>query len=88
MTVEVPKQEIIEGQIIALDYSTFANKHFVKCKLIYKGGRPPVAINCLFDQCEFIFEGPALATVRYLASMARDAAGGREMVLQMLGIKP
>ena len=79
------KLERIENEIIVLDYTDLRNKHFYQCKLIYRGGRPPNLINCVFDTCEFIFEGPALATLLFLGGIARSS-GGKELVSKMLGI--
>jgi hypothetical protein len=81
--------ETIENQVVILDYKDFQNKRFFNCKLVYQGGRPPRLANNVFEECEFIFEGPALNTVLFLRILAQSTGGGaKEFVLQeMLGIK-
>jgi hypothetical protein len=82
-----PPRERIENQVVILDYQDFINKHLYKCKLVYRGGQPPNMLFSTFEECEFIFEGPALNTLIMLRGMASPDGGGRELVLKgMLGI--
>jgi hypothetical protein len=80
-----PKQEV-GGQVVILDYAELTNVRFFQCKLVYRGGRPPIINNVIFDHCEFIFEGPALSTAQFLHTMA-ISEGGKALVLSILGIK-
>ncbi|MCR9088669.1 MAG: hypothetical protein NXH97_18210 [Rhodobacteraceae bacterium] len=76
---------IVEGEIIKLDYATLQDTIFRNCKMIYGGGRPPTMINCVFDACEFIFEGPALNTQMFMASLANG--GAEDLIIgTMLGL--
>lgn len=80
-------QDTIVGTIVKLDYGKFENTTFKECKLIYEGGRPPVMVNCAFIDSEFIFEGPALNTVGFMAAIARGGGEGAELIVhQMLGL--
>jgi hypothetical protein len=78
----------IEGEVVVLDYATLEGMHLYRCKLVYRGGRPPNLLNCTFEECEFIFEGPALTTVAFLRALVlSDNEGGRDLVLHgMLGL--
>ncbi|SCB16566.1 hypothetical protein [Rhizobium hainanense] len=72
----------VADQIIKLDYADHRDTIFEHCKMIYEGGRPPSLINCDFIECEFIFEGPALNTVHFMAAIANGGAGGAELVVK------
>ena len=77
----------VEGEVVVLDYAVLEGMHLYRCKLIYRGGRPPTLVNCTFEECEFIFEGSALTTVAFLRAIALGDSGGRELVLNgMLGL--
>lgn len=77
-------KQVVTNEIIKLDYGTFENMAFRSCKLIFEGGRPPSIVGCEFDRCEFIFEGPALNTLSFLAGVARGGGGGAELVVNIL----
>jgi len=72
----------VADQIIKLDYTDHRDTVFERCKMIYEGGRPPSLINCDFIECEFIFEGPALNTAHFMASIAHGGAGGADLVVK------
>lgn len=78
----------IEGEVVSLDYGTFRDQVFVDCKLVYEGGGPPSLTNCEFIDSEFVFEGRAKNTARFITAMA-DAESGLENVIleDMLGLK-
>lgn len=74
----------VEGETVFLDYAELRDTKYFRCKLIYKGGLPPVLTNCDLVECEFVFDGPALHTVHFLRILINT--GGRELVLgDMLG---
>lgn len=79
--------EVIEGEIITLDYGSFIKKSFYKCKLVFKGGLPPTMIDCDFIESTFIFDGPALSTAKFMAALAASSVDGKKLVLNMLGIE-
>ena len=82
-----PGNEVVEQQIVRLDYQTFERKSFYKCTLVYAGGVPPVLKDCDFVDSTFVFEGPAWNTAGFMASIAQSGDGGRQLVLGMLGLK-
>lgn len=81
------EKEIIKGEQITLDYGEFRNKRFEACKIIYKGGRPPILVENDFIGCDFIFENEAANTLNLLRGMVHGGEGGEDLVLQMLGIQ-
>ena len=78
----------VENQIVELDYREFKDQHFINCKLVFKGGRPPSLTGCTLEESEFVFEGPAWNTVAFLRAFAGEGnAGGKDLVLAILGFK-
>lgn len=75
-----------DTEVVNLDYQTFSELYFFKCKLIYAGGRPPVMLDCTFDATEFIFDGPALNTVHFLQGLTMIGGGGRTLVEHIVGL--
>lgn len=76
----------VHGETIVLDYQTFQDVTFLKCNLIYRGGRPPVLQNVRIVGCHFFFEGPADQTVGMLQMLAH--MGDAELVVNnVLGLK-
>lgn len=79
--------QTIVDSVVHLDYADFSNTFFKNCKLIYGGGRPPSFVHCTFDGCEFIFEGKALNTMRFIGAIAKSGGGGDDLVVrQFLGL--
>lgn len=81
-----PGNEVVEGEVVRLDYSRFDKKSFYKCTLVYGGGLPPTLVECDFIESNFAFEGAALNTVHFMGGMARSSGSGRDLILSMLGI--
>ena len=81
-----PGNEVIEGQVVRLDYQRFEKKSFYECTLVYAGGSPPSLIECDFISSNFVFEGAAGNTLGFLGSLAKTSPSGRALVLSMLGI--
>ena len=79
MTAELVRKKV-EGEVVHLDYATLSDTDFSNCKLVYKGGTPPVLDRCTFFKCMFIFENEALNTMRFLGGIA-GSDGGRELVI-------
>lgn len=79
--MSVVKDEITD-QVVHLDYAEYHDTLFRRCKLVYEGGRPPTLVGCVLDECEFIFDGPALNTVRFLKLLSEGGEGGAELVIK------
>lgn len=84
----VDPRPIVEGKRIDLDYNTLKDTIYLRCLLVYEGGRPPKMVGCDFRECEFAFEGKALNTQLFMGAMANAGPGGAKMVIQeFLGIQ-
>jgi hypothetical protein len=81
----MPKSEkVVENEIVKLDYGTFQNTEFRRCKLVYAGGRPPLMAGNRFLECEWVFVGEAQNTVEFLKALARSGGGFHELVSRTL----
>lgn len=82
-------RNLIENEVVELDYKSFDGTEFRKCTLVYKGGLPPRLKDCSLIECQWVFEGPALNTVMFMRKLANSpkSEGLKEFVLtQMLGL--
>ena len=57
---------IFNHETVALDGESFTDCEFKACRLVYRGGEPPVFDGCRFDDCEWRFEDAALRTLAHL----------------------
>lgn len=74
-------------QEFVIDDNIFRDCAFRRCRLIYRGGKPPVIERCTIIDTEFAFEGAASRTVQFLSSLAKSTEGGDEFVVKvMLGL--
>jgi hypothetical protein len=80
-----PGNELVQNEVVRLDYGSFTNKTFFRCTLVFGGGLPPTIKDCDLIECAFALEGPAQNTVSLLAGIAKSQ-GGRELILQMFGL--
>ena len=79
-----PGNEVVRSQTVRLDYAHFERKSFISCTLVYGGGLPPTLMDCDFIDSRFAFEGPALSTTQFMASLAHSSPSGKELILSML----
>jgi hypothetical protein len=68
---------------VRLDSRSFENCVFDKCTMIYRGGPLPLLVGCSFRNCQWLFEGPALQTLKLLSTFHR-AGGGFTAVFEEL----
>lgn len=68
----------IEGKTLYLDGATMHNCKISNCKLVFSGYQNYSLSECHFEECSWVFNGPASATLQFLRSMHR--AGANEMV--------
>ncbi len=66
------EQNLVENEVVMLDYAEISNKEFRNCKLVYKGGRVPKMRNVTLAECEFIFEDSASNTLQMLQLIAHN----------------
>lgn len=83
-----PGNVVRTAEVVHLDYQEFHNVSFLNCQMIYAGGRAPSLSACDFFDCEFIFEGAALNTARFIAGMLNNGGGLREFAMRSLGLTP
>ncbi|WP_139218705.1 hypothetical protein [Roseivivax halotolerans] len=74
----------VKGDVVVLDYADLRNTRYERCKMIYRGGRPPTLVNNDFVECEWIFENEAQNTLRFLKALVEG--GGEDLVLASLGV--
>jgi hypothetical protein len=58
-----------DNQRIPLDGVRFVGCVFAESKLIFTATEPVSFDKCTFISCDWVFEGPALATLQFLAVM-------------------
>ena len=69
------------NQIVEVDNNQFVDCMFIKCGLRFTGAGVVGYQDCVFDECEWIFDGPAENTIQYLAAMYNGlGSGGRDIV--------
>lgn len=77
-------KETIKNRAIVLDYSEHRSTRFERCKLIYRGGQPPILIDNDFIECTWLFENEAQNTLEFLRGLAKG--GGEDFVEYLLGL--
>jgi hypothetical protein len=81
-----PGNDLIEGQVVRLDYGRFEKKTFYKCTLVYGGGLPPTLIDCDFIESMFAFEGAAQNTIAFMSSFVRLGGEAQALMKLMIGL--
>lgn len=67
-----------------IDDNFYVNCQFRNARLIYEGGVPPRFDNCRFDDCDFVFQGPAGRTLAFLRAMSPRTTNMRGIVMGLL----
>jgi hypothetical protein len=71
----------ITDETVSVDGRTFVNCRFTLSRIVYAGGPVPQFIECVFDRCQWVFDGPAENTIQYFALMFTGLGlGGQEIV--------
>lgn len=77
-------QTFIQRDIL-IDGREFFNVQFIQCRIVFRGTGSVQFDNCVFTECEWVFDGPAENTLRFLAALATDLGEeARTMVMNML----
>jgi hypothetical protein len=72
---------LITDENVKVDGKTFRNCRFVNCRIIYAGGKVPEFTDCVFESCQWVFDGPAENTIQYFALLSNGLGlGGRELI--------
>jgi hypothetical protein len=70
-----------KNQRVNVEGTGFQNCRFTNCHIIYTGGTLPVFASCIFDRCQWVFDGPAENTIQYFALLATQLGpGGLEII--------
>lgn len=76
-TMRYEKAHLVNTSV-ELDDSEFVECIFDNCKMIYRGGLPPVLNFCTYNTCEFIFLDAANRTLFTLSALYQ--IGLRDMI--------
>jgi hypothetical protein len=82
--VEIPdmpayEDRVFTNEVVDLDGNSFKDCTFKACKLVFNGVADPVLVGNRFDPaCTYVFDGPALRTLQFLAALYID--GGAHLV--------
>lgn len=69
------------NKTVEVDNNQFVDCKFTNCVLRFTGAGAVGYQNCVFDRCEWMFDGPAETTIQYLAAMYQGLGpGGRDIV--------
>jgi hypothetical protein len=70
---------------VLIDGQKFYNCRFIQSRIIFRGTKPVQFDKCVFTECEWVYDGPAENTLRYLSALANDLGPeAREMVINVL----
>ncbi len=70
----------IEGETVTLDGNEYKACDFRRCRLVYRGGEPPVLVQDNFAHCTWHFEDAAERTLEFLRGLYHSGAGGRDLI--------
>jgi hypothetical protein len=69
-------------ETVALDGECYDGCEFRGCRMVYRGGEPPVFDDCRFDDCDWRFEGAAADTLAHMKLVW--GAGGKATVQSLI----
>lgn len=58
-----------KGETVELDGNHFVNCHFFDCKLVFHAYNPVSFDRCVFNECDWTFEGPAENMLDFLKAL-------------------
>ena len=67
---------------VLLDGNEYRDCIFNKCRLVFRGEKPPVLSGNRLNDSRFVFLGPAELTLNFLKELARPTSGISEIVKQ------
>lgn len=79
---------VYSHETVSLDGQIFSDCEFLKSRLIFAGGEPPIFENCRFQDCEWRFDGPAGNTLAYLKNLwgAGEKASVQAAIKEITGV--
>ena len=69
--VEAVQGRTFTGDVIELGYVRFEDCTFRECRFVYRGDPAVDFVRCIFQQCDWIFDGPAEHTLVFLSKVYR-----------------
>lgn len=70
-----------EDESLFIDLASFERCTFIRCELTYAGGGAADFQDCIFEDCSWTFEGSAVRTIDFLASVyRRTGKTGQDLV--------
>ena len=80
----IANQKFIKQDVL-IDGQKFFNCQFIQSRIVFRGTGPVQLENCVFTECQWVFDGPAEHTLRFLSALATDLGDeARTMVINML----
>ena len=73
---------IFNHETVALDGERYSDCEFRGCRMVYRGGEPPVFDDCQFNDCDWRFEDAAANTLAHMKLVW--AAGGKATVQALI----
>lgn len=68
-------------ETVKVDDNEYQNCRFTECRIVYTGTGIPKFANCVFERCQWVFDGAAENTIQYFASLYNGLGpGGRELI--------
>jgi hypothetical protein len=68
-------------ETVQVDGNAYHDCRFTVSRIVYEGGPIPEFVNCVFDRCQWVFDGPAENTIQYFALLYTALGpGGRELI--------
>ncbi|MDQ3226810.1 MAG: hypothetical protein M3Q50_09300 [Chloroflexota bacterium] len=73
------------NQDVLIDGQRFFNCRFIESRIVFRGTAPVQFEDCVFTECQWVFDGPAENTLRFLSALANDLGPeANAMVVNML----
>lgn len=63
------RNETFSHTLIELDGKHFIQCQFLQCKLVFTAYETVAFDGCVFDQCDWVFDGPAETTLKFLSAL-------------------
>jgi hypothetical protein len=79
---------VYSHETVSLDGQVFSDCEFLKSRLIYAGGEPPIFEHCRFQDCEWRFDDAAGRTLAYLKNLwgAGEKASVQAAIKEITGV--
>lgn len=81
------ENQTYDGVHVQIDAARFQGCTFNNCVMVYSGGAPHLE-QCVINDCQFSFTGPAANTISFMQSLGRIAETAelvREMIRDIAG---